>query len=156
MKTSPRCHFSKRKVKFFVNRFSNKHRLPTIDNNSQKPVESYCSIRLAESHYRELKFFPCKCFPFSSNCCGCHKYITISQICDPGQYVFKHHIYNLKKLNYCTFTLNWSWNIHLQIKHRTILTLSLFQLTIERHCNGSRPNQGHIKRQHSVKERNNV
>lgn len=32
-------------------------------------------------------------------------------------------------------------------------TVVLFPLTIERHCNGSRPNQGHIKRQHSVKEK---
>lgn len=31
--------------------------------------------------------------------------------------------------------------------------LVLCQLTTEMHCNGSRPNQDHIKRQHSVKKR---
>jgi len=28
-----------------------------------------------------------------------------------------------------------------------------YVLTTEKHCNGSKPNQGHIKRQHSVEKR---
>lgn len=58
------AHFaSSPREKFFVSRLSNKHRLQTINNNnSQKPVESYCSIPLAESYHKELKFFSGKRF----------------------------------------------------------------------------------------------
>lgn len=77
--------------KFFVSRLSNKHRLQAINNNnSQKPVESYCSTLLAEWYYKELQFFPGKCFLFQATVVAAHRYVTVSQIRDPEQCFFKH------------------------------------------------------------------
>lgn len=48
-------------------KISSQHMLQTIDTeNSQKPVESYRYIPLAELHYRKLKLFLCNCFPIQA------------------------------------------------------------------------------------------
>lgn len=115
MRTSPIYHLSSKKV--FYNRLLNKARLQIIsDNNSQKPVQSFCSIPSANSSPQVLSF--------SWNCWGCPKYVNRHwpRTVTPAKILSVMK----SKLNCFTVTLNWGWNNHTLMGHHTILTRSAY------------------------------